>query len=160
MSSSTDSVMQKLKELGFTLPTPTGTLFDYLPASQHGQTVYVAGQIPKLTEDSLLAYGVLGQEVTQELAIQATELCVLHSLAWIKSLIGHLDTNLERILRVNFFFQVPEKPYGEMSTIADAGSRLLVNALGDKGRHPRSVIGVRELPRNAPVLINMDVAVR
>ena len=160
MSSSTDGVIDQLQALGYVLPNPTGTVFDYLPVSQHAQTVYVAGQIPKLTEDSLLAYGALGTAVTEDIAIQATELCVLHALAWTKSLIGNLDRNLERILRVNFFFQVPEEPYGQMSTIADAGSRLLVNALGPRGRHPRSVIGVRELPRNTPVLINMDVAVR
>ena len=155
-----DAVVLRLRALGHELPSPTGTLFDYLPASRYGQTVFIAGQIPKVTQDSLYAYGALGTDVTQEEAIFSTELCVLHALAWIRKLAGNLDHNVERILRVNFFFQVPEEKFGGMSDIADAGSRLLVAALGERGRHPRSVIGVRELPRNAPVLIDLDVAVK
>lgn len=161
MSLIEDAAVRRLQALGHELPAPTGTQFDYLPASRHGRTVYVAGQIPKVAERRLLAYGILGKEVDQDLAIRSTQLCVLHALAWVRSLVGSLDENVERILRVNFFFQVPEETFGSMSEIADAGSRLLVAALGEeRGRHPRSVIGVRELPRNAPVLIDMDVAVR
>ena len=44
-----------------------------------------------------------------------------------------------------------------LSELADTGSGLLVEVFGEPGRHPRSVIGVVELPRNAPVLIDMDV---
>lgn len=156
-----DAVIRRLQDLGHELPAPTGTVFDYLPATQHGSNVYIAGQVPKVAENRLLAYGALGSEVEQDLAIRSTQLCVLHALSWVRSLVGNLEENVERILRVNFFFQVPEKQFGRMSEIADAGSRLLVDALGEaRGRHPRSVIGVRELPRNVPVLIDMDVAVR
>lgn len=160
VSQNEDAVVQRLRALGHELPSPAATHFDYLPASRYGQTVFVAGQIPKVTDSSLLAYGVVGKDVEQDLAIRATQLCVLHALAWIRSLAGNLDENVERILRVNFFFQVPEESFGGMSQIADAGSQLLAAVLGPRGRHPRSVIGVRELPRNAPVLIDMDVAVR
>lgn len=160
MNSSEDKVVLALERLGLALPEPTGTHFDYLPALLHEKKVFVAGQIPKITLDRLSVCGALGRAVAHDAAREATRLCVLHALAWIRSLAGSLDDSVARVLRVNYFFQVPEEGYGRMSDVADAGSQLLVAALGERGRHPRSVIGVRELPRDAPVLIDMDVALK
>lgn len=153
-----DEAVARLRREGYALPTPTETHYDYLPAVLSGKSVAVAGQIPKLSVDTLMAYGVLGVDVGGELAKEATRLCVLHALSWVHRLSGGLDSTVAQVLRVNYYFQVAPEPYREMSTIADAGSQLLAIALGTRGRHARSVIGVKELPRNSPVLIDMDVA--
>jgi enamine deaminase RidA (YjgF/YER057c/UK114 family) len=135
----------RLRALGLALPEPTPTHYAYLPALRHGNTVHVAGQIPKLAADRLLIQG-------------AVRLCVLHALSWVAhSAQGELDA-VARILRVNYFFQVGERKSTRLSAIADTGSELLAAVFGARGQHPRSVIGVRELPRDAPVLIDMDVA--
>jgi periplasmic divalent cation tolerance protein len=42
----------------------------------------------------------------------------------------------------------------------DAGSELLVKVFGQGGRHARSAIGVAELPRNAPVEIELIAALK
>jgi enamine deaminase RidA (YjgF/YER057c/UK114 family) len=39
--------------------------------------------------------------------------------------------------------------------VADAASELLVEVLGENGRHARTAIGVASLPRNSPVEIQM-----
>jgi len=44
--------------------------------------------------------------------------------------------------------------------VIDAASRLLIDVFGQTGRHARSAIGVAELPRNAPVEIEMIVAIK
>ena len=41
----------------------------------------------------------------------------------------------------------------------DAGSNLLIEIFGDSGTHARSAIGVAELPRGAPVEIDLVVRV-
>ena len=38
--------------------------------------------------------------------------------------------------------------------------RILIDLFGEAGRHARSAVGVAELPRNAPVEIEMIVAVK
>lgn len=153
-----DEAVTRLRREGYALPTPTETHYDYLPAVLSGKSVAVAGQIPKLSVDTLMAYGVLGADVGGELAKEATRLCVLHALSWVHRLSGGLDSTVAQVLRVNYYFQVAPQPYREMSAIADAGSQLLAIALGTRGRHARSVIGVKELPRNSPVLVDMDIA--
>lgn len=148
----------RLKALGLVLPPPTPTHFSYLPALRHGSTVYVAGQIPKLTADSVLVQGAVGVEVGEAEARVAVRLCVLHALSWVSHLAGGSLTSVEQVLRVNYFFQVGERGSARLSAIADTGSELLAVLFGAGGPHPRSVIGVRELPRNSPVLISMDIA--
>lgn len=136
------------------------TTFSYRPALRYGNVVHVAGQIPKVSVDQLSVHGILGQDVSEKDAADATRLCVLHALTWVAHCAGgHLDA-VDQVLRVNYFFQVPEGGFGRMSQVADAGSNLLADIFEEKGQHARSVIGVRELPRFSPVLIDMEVALR
>jgi len=147
---------ERLRKLGLTLPAPTPTVFAYTPALRHRDTVHVAGQIPKTRIDALLVEGIVGESVSAAMGREAVKLCVLHALAWVAHLGGGLHA-VAQILRVRYFFQVGDKP-SDLSTLADAGSELLIALFDDHGRHPRSVIGVSALPRNAPVLVELDAA--
>lgn len=150
----------RLQRLGLSLPPPMPTAFSYRPALRHGSVVHVAGQIPKVGVDQLSVHGVLGKDVSEQDALEATRLCILHALAWVAHCAGGCLEAVDQVLRVNYFFQVPEGGFGRMSQVADAGSNLLTELFEEKGQHVRSVIGVRELPRFSPVLIDMDVALR
>lgn len=150
----------RLARLGLTLPAPTPTAFSYRPALRYGNVVHVAGQIPKVSVDRLSVTGILGQDVEEQDAAEATRLCILHALTWVAHCAGGSLDAVDQVLRVNYFFQVPEAGFGRMSQVADAGSNLLADLFGAKGRHARSVIGVRELPRFSPVLVDMEVALR
>ncbi len=79
-------------------------------------------------------------------------------LAAFKAAIGSLD-NVEQILKVTGF--VASAPgFTQQPRVIDAASNLLSELFGERGRHARSAVGVSELPRNAPVEIEMVVAVR
>jgi enamine deaminase RidA (YjgF/YER057c/UK114 family) len=47
--------------------------------------------------------------------------------------------------------------FGGQSNVADAGSELLVEVLGERGRHARTAIGVAALPRTSPVEVQLVV---
>ena len=47
--------------------------------------------------------------------------------------------------------------FNEQPKVIDAASELLVELLGESGRHARSAIGVAELPRDAAVEIEFVV---
>jgi hypothetical protein len=47
-----------------------------------------------------------------------------------------------------------------MSEIVDASCHLLLDIFGENGNCARAVIGVTELPRNAPILMELTVAVK
>ena len=151
------TVEARLQARGWTLPKPTPTLYDYLPILVHDDVAHVAGQVPKVDSTTLSCTGVVGVDVTSERASEAIRLCVLHGLSWIRESVGTLD-RITAILRLNVYVRAGPVPGGVISTVADSASEVFRVALGDAGRHPRSVIGVSELPRHSPVMIDFTAA--
>ncbi|MCP1337849.1 RidA family protein [Futiania mangrovi] len=149
---------EALAAAGLDLPEPHVTEFDYIPVAVHGTTAYVAGQIPKTGANDLLHAGRVGAEVTAEQAFASARLAALQGLAWVDARAGGLD-NVERVLRMDVFVAADDG-FRDISRVADAASRVLIHAFGEAGRHPRSVLGVSQLPRNAPVLLEMTLALR
>lgn len=139
------------------LPEPEPTVYDYDPITVHDRTAYLAGQIPK--RDGGMAFtGLAGQEVSLDEAQQAGRICAEQALAWLNHSAGGLE-NVERILQLNCFVAHADG-FEQISNIADAVSAVFIETFGDAGRHSRSVIGVRSLPRNSPVLIDVIAALR
>ncbi len=68
---------------------------------------------------------------------------------------------LDRVRVVQLLVFVLSAPgFGQQSKVADAGSEMLVQVLGEEGRHARTAIGVAGLPRNSPVEVQMVCEVR
>ena len=150
-------VEQRLEELGLSLPPPPQPSFQYVPVTVHGGVAYVSGQLPWENGEVRIT-GKVGETVSMEAAQRAARICILQGLSCLKATIGSLD-NVERILKVTGF--VASAPgFVQQPRVLDAASNLLVELLGEHGRHARSAIGVFELPRSAPVEIEMVVAVR
>ncbi|MEP3245663.1 MAG: RidA family protein [Sneathiella sp.] len=147
----------RLAQLARSLPKPEPTKFAYIPVALHEKTAYLAGQIPK--HDGALAHcGLVGDQISIEEAKSAACICAEQALSWFNHQAGGLE-NMSRILRLTYFIAHSDGFEG-ISEVADAASEYLVEVLGEIGNHSRSVIGVRSLPRNAPVLIEMTVALR
>ena len=150
-----DTEAQSLDQLARSLPDPEPTVFAYDPVTVHERIAYVAGQIPKCNGG--LAYcGLVGSEVSLFDAKRASRVCAEQTLAWLNRSAGGLE-NIERLLRLKCFV-AHTAGFSEISEVADAASLYLLEVLGEKGRHSRSVIGARSLPRNAPVLIEVTAA--
>lgn len=146
-----------LKTMGYELPAAAEPSFQYVPVTVHNGVAYVSGQMPKV-DGEVRIFGKVGAEVTLEQAQDAARICILQGLACLVDAIGGSD-RIERILKVNGY--IASAPcFNEQPKVLDAASYLLVEALGDAGRHARAAVGVAELPRNAPVEIEMTVAVK
>jgi len=150
-------VEEQLKKLGLSLPPPAEVTFQYVPVAVHNGVAYVSGQLPK-EDGEVRITGKVGDALDIETAQRAARICILQGLSCLKSAIGSLD-NVERILKVTGF--VASAPgFSQQPRVIDAASNLLFNLFGERSRHARSAIGVAELPRNAPVEIEMVVAVK
>ena len=146
-----------LKTMGYELPAAAEPSFQYVPVTVHNGVAYVSGQMPKV-DGEVRIFGKVGAEVTLEQAQDAARICILQGLACLVDAIGGSD-RIERILKINGY--IASAPgFNEQPKVLDAASYLLVEALGDAGRHVRAAVGVAELPRNAPVEIEMTVAVK
>ena len=150
-------IEEKLAALGLVLPQPAKPAFDYVPVSIHCSTAYVSGQLPKV-DGEVRCRGKVGAEVSTEEAAEAARICILQGLACLKATLGNLG-RVTRVLKVTGF--VASAPgFNRQPEVIDAASRLLIDVFGETGRHARSAIGVAELPRNAPVEIEMIVAIK
>ena len=150
-------VEKRLRDLGYEIPEPIQPLFQSIPLVVHDGVAYVTAQISKVG-GRIHPTGEVGGAIDFEQACEAARNCILHGFAWLRHGLGSLD-RIDRILRMNAALAVAPG-FDRMSEVVDSASDLLVAALGENGRHPRSIVGVVHLPRGAPVLIELTVAVR
>jgi enamine deaminase RidA (YjgF/YER057c/UK114 family) len=148
-------IAARLEELGIVLPEAAAPSFNYLPVTLHNGVAYVSGQMPKI-DGEVRIFGKVGAEVDLETAREQARICILQGLACLEAALGSLD-RIERVLKVTGF--VASAPgFNAQPKVIDAASDLLVQILGEPGRHARAAVGVAELPRNAAVEIEMTVA--
>jgi enamine deaminase RidA (YjgF/YER057c/UK114 family) len=154
------AVDKKLQDLGITLPTPAAPVANYVPFVRTGNLIVISGQIclgpdGKLAEDHK---GKLGAEITPEVGQQAARLCALNLLAQLKAATGDLDQVVRCVRLGGFINAVPT--FAGLAPVMNGASDLMVEVLGDAGRHARSTIGVAELPLDACVEVEGMFEVR
>jgi len=140
----------RLEALGLELPA-VGRSTTYLNHRTVDSSVYVAGQLP-YKDGELLARGTVGREVDVDTARELARQAVLNALAVAADAVGGLD-QVRVVQMLVFVASTPD--LGQQSNVADAASELLIDVLGDDGRHARTAIGVAGLPMNSPVEIQM-----
>ncbi len=147
----------KIKALGFTLPEAPKPLAAYVPALLAGEFVFTAGQLP-ISNGQLKYTGKLGREVSEEEGIKAAEICALNCLSAVKGVIGELS-RIEQVIKLTVFVNSAEG-FTNQPVVANGASELMEKIFGKNGSHARSAVGVNELPKNAPVEIEMIVKVK
>lgn len=146
----------KLAELGVTLPSPVAPAANYVPTVRSGQHLYVSGQLP-MGPDGLTLKGTLGAGVSVEDAQAAAKLCAINILAQARAALGDLD-NIARIVKLTGFV-ASTADFGDQPKIVNGASDFLAEALGDKGRHARSAVGVAALPFGAAVEVEAIIEI-
>lgn len=148
-------VEHRLRAAGFTLPTAPDALGSYVPAVLAGPLVFTAGQLP-LRDGSLITSGSVGAGVTPEVARQCAAQAALNALA-AASTVCSLDA-VVRVVKVTGY--VASAPgFTAQPGVVDGASEVLLAAFGDAGRHARAAVGVAELPKGAPVEIEIVLQV-
>ena len=148
---------ERLAAAGLTLPPVTAPAAAYVPAVRTGSYIYVSGQVP-VADGKVAATGKVGAEVSAEDAAGLARICALNALAAAANVAGGLD-NIGRIVKVVGF--VASAPgFNSQPQVINGASGLLIEVLGEDGRHARSAIGVAELPLNVPVEVELIAEVR
>jgi len=94
-------IEEKIKELGYEIPSAPKPVASYIPATVVGDLVFTAGQIPFLNGE-IKYKGQVGKELSEDDGIAAAKLCALNCLSVIKDVIGNLD-KIERIVKLTVF---------------------------------------------------------
>jgi enamine deaminase RidA (YjgF/YER057c/UK114 family) len=142
------SVDEKLAELGIVLTEGTKPVANYVSSRRLGNVLYVSGHICK--RDGVLITGKLGAEVDVQTGYELARAGAIDILGTVRSALG----SLESVAMVRLTGYVSSAPdFTEQPAVINGASDLLVEVLGDRGRHARSAIGVAQLPLGAAVEI-------
>jgi len=145
-------VEARLARLGLTLPDAPSPAANYVPFAIAQGLVFIAGQAP-VTGGEYQSVGRVGAEVTLEAAQAAARLCGLNILAQGKAAVAGDWSRIRRCVRVcGYVSSAPD--FFEQPKVLDGCSDLMVQALGDAGKHARSALGVAALRGNVPVVID------
>lgn len=146
----TNAIEDRLAKLGVTLPAAAAPVANYVPAVISGHLLVISGQLP-LGPDGKIAdrhTGKLGAGVSEENGKEAARICAVNVLAQAKAALGGDLSRLKRCLRLGGFVNAAPT-YAGLAPIMNGASDLMVEAMGEAGRHARSTIGVAVLPLDA-----------
>ena len=120
----------------------------YIPVRVSGKLAFVAGQVPML-DGVVLHPGLLGDEVSVDDGAAAARQAALQALAALRETLGSFEP-LAGIAQVTVY--VASAPgFTDHPAVANGASDLLVDVLGEAGRHARAAVGMASLPLGASV---------
>jgi enamine deaminase RidA (YjgF/YER057c/UK114 family) len=150
-------IEDRLRELGLTLPAQRPPAGAYAPVVIDGDLAYVSGVVA--IENGEIAHrGIVGDGIDVEEARLSARGACLRSLSALAGALGDLDRVARIVKVVGFVRAVPS--FGDLPTVLDGASELLIEVLGEAGRSARSTVGVAALPAGASVEIEMIVRLR
>ena len=145
-----DSALGRLQALGLDLPSLADNPY-FVHHRAVDSSIHISGQLP-YKDGALLGQGIVGRDVGLETAQDLARHTVVNCLAAAVQAVG----DLERVRIVQMLVFVASTPdFGLQSQVANAASEVLIEVLGENGRHARTAIGVAGLPLNTPVEIQM-----
>jgi enamine deaminase RidA (YjgF/YER057c/UK114 family) len=148
------SYEQKLTQLGLALPAPPKPVANYVPVVRTGDLLFLSGVLPS-RDGQLIMTGKLGQNLSIEQGMEAARVAVLNGLSIIRQEAGSLDRVKRIVKMVGHIASAPG--FTDQPQVLNGASDLLVSLFGDAGRHARVAVGAAELPRQAPVEIELIV---
>ena len=149
--------LEKLAQLGIELPAPTTAMGNYIPSLRIGGLIYLSGVVARDAKGELMA-GKLGADYSVDQGYQAARSCALQILANVQREAGDLD-RIVRIVKLSGMVNATPD-FTEPPAVVNGASDVLVEVLGERGRHTRSAFGVATLPGGVSVEIEAVVEVR
>lgn len=145
-------IKTKLKALGFTLPAAAAPAANYVPYVVSGNQIFVAGQIPFLNGEKM-HMGRLGDGLEIEDGQKAAQACALNILAQVNAAVDGDWSRVVRCVKLGAF--VSCKPdFTDHPAVVNGASDLMVEVMGDAGKHARFAVGAPSLPLGVAVEID------
>ncbi len=147
---------ERLRALGLSLPAPPSPVGSYAPVVVEGTLAWVSGQIVASAGKATPA-GLVDAVVSVESAKAAARLATLQALSALGASLGSID-RIRRVVRVAVYVAV-SPGFVRPQEVANGATDLLIELFGESGRPARVAMGVTGLPLDAPVEVELTVAV-
>ena len=145
------NITAKLEELGLSLPSARAPAATYVPFVRSGSLLFVSGQISADADGNLIT-GKLGQDLDVAEGAKAAERCALALLAQVNEACGGDFAGFRRVVKLTGFVN-STADFTDQPMVINGCSNLLVELLGDAGRHSRSAVSAASLPLGVAVEI-------
>ncbi|MEV6234991.1 RidA family protein [Saccharopolyspora shandongensis] len=149
-------VQERLKALSIELPALSAPRYAYEATVRCGDLLYVSGQISRTASGEILQ-GCLGDNATVADGVTAARTSALNLLARIHDAVGL--GNVQQVLKLNAW-ATSSRDFLDQPTVIDGASQLLLDVLGDAGRHARTALPAHVLPQGALVELDATIALR
>ena len=144
------NIDKRLAELGIELPSAPSPAGNYVPCVQVNKLLYLSGAIC-LVDGEMTHTGKIGESRDILYGQKAARVCALNLLAMAKSYLGDLE-KVSRVVQLNGFVNgVPG--FTESPAVINGASDLMVELMGERGRHTRAAVAVTGLPKDTTVEI-------
>merc|ERR1719387_187507 len=151
------AIEARLVKLGLKIPTAAAPAANYVPWRRTGNLVFIAGQIPKL-EDGSLMKGMLGSpQYSLDEGVKAAQLCGLNLIAQMKAACQGDLGKIKQIVKVEgFVASTPD--FVDHPKVLNGCSDLMCEVFGQEiGQHARFAVGCSSLPLGVSVEIGAIV---
>ena len=139
-----------LIDKGIVLPDAPPPAANYIPYVKIDRLVFVSGQVSQ-NENGFIK-GVLGKDLNVEEGYDAARQCAISLLAQLKSAVNGDLNKVTKVVKLGGFVNsAPD--FTEQPSVINGASDLLVELLGEKGRHARTAVGAN-LPLGVAVEID------
>lgn len=152
------TIADRLRALNIVLPTPAAAAANYVSYVLHRDLLVIAGQLP-IENGEKKFIGRLGKTISMEQGQQAARLCAINILAQINAAVAGDWARVERVLRLGVFVN-STNDFTDQPAVGNGASDLMVEVLGDIGRHARAAVGVNTLPFGVAVEVDALVAIQ
>ncbi len=161
------TALQRIAAAGIELPAPLPAFGQYVPAVRSGRDLYVGGHFG-VRPDGTPYTGKVGSGVdvagvdvagvNVATARDAARSAAVNLLATVQDALGSLEA-IEQVLHVYAVVNAAPDFTGHTQVI-DAASDVLVEVLGEVGRHARLAVGVSSLPADLVLEITAVLRVK
>ncbi len=147
---------KKLDDLGIELMQPGAPVANYVNLVQTGNLIFLAGKGPSLPDGGYIT-GKVGADLSQEEGYVAARQAAIIQLSVLKEHLGDLNKIKQCVKVLGMVNCTPD--YGNQPEVVNGFSDLIVEVLGERGKHARAAVGMNSLPRNIAVEVEMIVEV-
>ena len=148
----TSSIQQRLIAIGEELPQTIAPVANYVPYTVTGNLISVSGQIPIINGENKYV-GKIGQDVDVSTGALAAKACALNILAHLDKAVEGQIERVKQCVKLGGFINATDD-FTDHSIVMNGASDLIVDVLGDAGKHSRFAVGVASLPLGVAVEVD------
>jgi len=145
------NIADKLQTLGYELPEAAAPAANYVPYAVSGGHIYISGQIPFLNGERMHT-GRVGDDLSLEQGVEAAQACALNILGQANAAVNGDWSKIKRLVKLGGFVNCTPD-FTDHPKVINGASDLMVEVMGESGKHTRFAVGAPCLPLGVAVEI-------